>query len=300
MPIPDYQTIMLPLLIHLSDGKEKSTQETIEALSLEFKLTDQEKRELLPSGNQTIFKNRIAWAKAYLKKAGLIESPERGFYKITNLGLETLKKRIDKIDNKFLSQFKDFQKFVTQKTLKDQKEIIQEQSRTPLENLEDGYQKIKNEVVFEMLEKVKGCSPDFFERLVIELLLKMGYGGSRKDAGEHLGMRGDEGIDGIIKEDKLGLDIIYIQAKRWGGVIGRPEIQKFAGALQGKKARKGVFITTGKFSKEAESFANSIENKIVLIDGDKLVNLMFENDIGFATTNSYTIKKIDSDFFFNE
>jgi restriction system protein len=151
-----------------------------------------------------------------------------------------------------------------------------------------------------MLERIRECSPDFFERLVIELLLKMGYGGSRKDAGEHLGMRGDGGIDGIIKEDKLGLDTIYIQAKRWGGVVGRPEIQRFAGALQGQRAKKGIFITTGTFSREAKDYTSFIDNKIVLIDGDFLVDKMFDNDIGVTTTNIYTVKKIDSDFFLNE
>jgi len=300
MSIPDYQTIMLPLLEHLSDGKEKSTQETIDALSSIFKLTEEEKKELLPSGNQTIFKNRIAWAKAYLKKAGLIESPERGFYKITQLGLKILNKKPDKIDNKFLYQFEGFRDFIKQTASKDDKDSIQKENRTPFEDLEYNYQEIKKEIISEMLKKVKECSPDFFEKLVIELLLKMGYGGSRKDAGKHLGMRGDGGIDGIIKEDRLGLDAIYIQAKRWDGVVGRPEIQRFAGALQGQRAKKGVFITTGKFSKEAVDYTSFIDNRIVLIDGDELVTLMFDNDIGVTTTNLYAIKKIDSDFFLNE
>ncbi len=300
MPIPDYQTIMLPLLEHLSDEKEKSTQETIDALSSTFELTEEEKKELLPSGNQTIFKNRIAWAKAYLKKAGFIISPKRGFYKITNLGLDVLSKKPEKINNKFLSQFAGFREFLSPKAEKIHKESVRVKNRTPLENLEYNYQMIKNEVISEILDKIKECSPDFFERLVIEVLLKIGYGGSRIDAGKHLGMKGDGGIDGIIKQDKLGLDTIYIQAKRWTGVIGRPEIQRFAGALQGQRAKKGVFITTATFSKDAIDYASLIDNKIILIDGEDLVTLMFEYDIGVTTTNLYAIKKIDTDFFLSE
>jgi restriction system protein len=303
MSIPDYKTIMLPLLRHLADGQEKSSQETFEALSRTFGLSEQEKNELLPSGNQPIFMNKIGWAKTYLEKAGLIESPKRGYYKITERGLSTLKKNPKEIDNKYLSQFSEFADFIKTRVVK--KNFVEEyieidNAKTPDENIDYNYQKIRNALANDVLDKIKQCSPYFIEKLVVDLLLKIGYGGSREDAGKIIGKSADGGIDGIIKEDKLGLDTIYIQAKRWDGTIGRPEIQKFAGALQGQRARKGVFITTSKFTKEAMDFASMIENKIILIDGDTLSNLMIDYDIGVSTINIYTIKRIDSDYFIDE
>lgn len=303
MSIPDYQTIMLPLLRHLADKKERSSLETFEALSKNFGLSEQEKNELLPSGNQPIFMNRIAWAKTYLKKTGFIDSPKRGYYRITERGLDELKKNPKKIDNKYLSQFPEFKDFVKNRVIKhnsDNKYIEVDSDKTPEENIEYNYQQIRNALSNDILDKVKVCSPYFFEKLVVELLLKMGYGGSRQEAGKIIGKSSDGGIDGIIKEDKLGLDTIYIQAKRWDGTIGRPEIQKFAGALQGQKARKGVFITTSKFTKEAMEYASMIENKIILIDGDTLSSLMIDYDIGVSMINSYLIKRIDSDYFVDE
>ena len=303
MSIPDYQTIMLPLLQHLADKKEKSSQETFEALSEVFRLSEQEKNELLPSGNQPIFMNRIAWAKTYLKKTGFIESPKRGYYRITERGLTELKKNPKKIDNKYLSQFSEFADFVKTRVIKHNpfnKDSEVDNIRTPDEYIEDNYQQICNALANDVLDNVKKCSPYFFEKLVVELLLKMGYGGFRQEAGKITRKSADGGIDGIIKEDKLGLDTIYIQAKRWDGTIGSPEIQKFAGALQGQRARKGVFITTSKFTKEALDFASMIENKIILIDGDTLSNLMIDYDIGVSIVNTYLIKRIDSDYFVDE
>jgi len=303
MSIPDYQAIMLPLLRHLADKKEKSSQETFEALSKIFGLSEQEKNELLPSGNQSIFMNRIAWAKTYLKKTGFIESPKRGYYRITERGQNELKKNPKEIDNKYLSQFPEFKDFVKNRVIKHDsinKHMEDYNEKTPEENIEDNYQQIRNALSNDVLEKIKTCSPYFFEKLVVELLLKMGYGGSRQEAGKIIGKSADGGIDGIIKEDKLGLDTIYIQAKRWDGTVGRPEVQKFAGALQGRRARKGVFITTSKFSKEAIDYSSMIENKIILIDGDTLSSLMIDNDIGVSMINSYLIKRIDSDYFVDE
>ena len=222
------------------------------------------------------FSNRVGWAKVYLKKAGLIESTRRGYYKITQKGLNILSKKPSKIDNEYLKQFPEFLDFTKCRSEKGENEgknielcdIANE--KTPEEYLEFGYQKIHKDLSQDILDRIKGCSPAFFERLVIELLLKMGYGGSRKEAGKTIGRSGDEGIDGIIKEDRLGLDVIYIQAKRWENAVGRPEIQKFAGALQGQRAKKGIFMTTTNFSKEAQEYASLIENKIVLIDGEQL------------------------------
>ncbi|MBC8554298.1 MAG: restriction endonuclease [Candidatus Brocadiales bacterium] len=305
MTIPDYQTVMLPLLEHLGDKEEKATRETLDALASRFNLTEEEKKELLPSGQQPIFSNRVGWAKVYLKKAGLIESARRGYYNITPKGLNTLSEKPSTIDNEYLKQFSAFLDFTKGRSGKgeEQKDIelngITNQ-KTPEEYLEYGYQKIHKDLSQDILDRIKGCSPAFFERLVIELLLKMGYGGSRKEAGQTIGRSGDEGIDGIIKEDRLGLDVIYIQAKRWEGTVGRPDIQKFAGALQGQRAKKGIFITTSNFSKEAQEYASLIENKIVLINGEELSTYMIDLDIGVSKVASYEIKRVDSDYFTEE
>jgi restriction system protein len=307
MPIPDYQTIMLPLLQYISDGKEHSLRETITYLADKFNLTDTERKELLPSGQQTVFDNRVGWSRTHLKKAGLLETPKRGFFKITERGIQVLNQSPQEINVKFLKQFPEFIQFITTKKDNDtsendsDNEIVEISETTPQESIEFGYQKIRKELEIELLNRVKSCSPDFFERLVVDLLVKMGYGGSRRDAGKAVGKSGDGGIDGIIKEDKLGLDIVYIQAKRWDNTtVGRPEIQKFAGALQGYRAKKGIFITTSKFSQEAKDYVSIIDSKIVLVDGQELAQLMIDNNIGVSTISIYEIKKIDSDYFTDE
>jgi len=300
MAIPDYQTFMLPLLKLSSDGKEHSKQEAVEVLSQQFGLSDEEKGTLLPSGTQTIIYNRIGWAQTYMKKAGLLSSPQRGHFQITEKGKDLLKENPGKIDVKLLSRYEEFSDFKTAHKTKDQKAVVESEVDsfgTPEEAIEYGYQKVVANLSEEILSKVKECSPTFFERLVVDLLVGMGYGGSRKEAGEVLGKTGDGGIDGIIKEDKLGLDIVYIQAKRWENVVGRPEIQKFAGALLGQKARKGIFITTSSFTKDAITYASSLENKVILIDGSRLSRLMIDHDIGVSITASYQVKRVDSDYF---
>lgn len=301
MAIPDYQSIMLPLLKLASDKKEHSMQETIEKLAALFNLSDPERRELLPSGQQQIFDNRVGWTRTYLKKAGLIDSPKRGIFVITEKGLSVLKSNPPEINVAFLRQYPEFVEFQTVK--KDSKEDEEGESyvqQTPEESLEYGYQKLRQALTQDLLSKIKLCSPMFFEKLVVELLVKMGYGGSRRDAGQAIGKSGDEGIDGIIKEDKLGLDVIYIQAKKWEGVVGRPEIMKFVGALQGQHARKGIFITTSYFTDEAIHYAKKVDSKIILIDGDELSKLMIDHDVGVARMASYDIKRIDSDYFSEE
>jgi restriction system protein len=304
--IPDYQTLMLPLLKLVSDKQEYKYRDLIEKLAAEFNLTDEERKELLASGNQPVFDNRVGWAKTYLKKAGLIDSPKRATFVITELGLQTLKKNPDKIDAKYLRQFPAFLEFVhagKNDTESEEEHISQEVSeQTPEENLDKAYQRIRKSLASELLTKVIELSPAFFERLVIDLLVKMGYGGSIKDAGKAIGKSGDEGIDGTIKEDKLGLDIIYVQAKRWktGNVVGRPEIQKFVGALAGQGAKKGIFITTSSFTKEALEYTPKNETKIVLIDGERLSQHMIDFNIGCTIQQTYELKKIDSDYFDEE
>jgi len=295
--------IYIPLLRLVSDRQEHKYRDLIEDLAVEFQVTDDERKELLASGNQAIFDNRVGWAKTYLKKAGLIDSPKRATFIITQVGLDTLKEKPDRIDAKYLKQFPSFLDFQnSSKHDNDSEEDIintEPNEQTPEENLDKAYQRIRKSLASELLNKVVDLSPTFFERLVVELLVKMGYGGSIKDAGKAIGKSGDEGIDGTIKEDKLGLDIIYIQAKRWkpGNVVGRPELHKFVGALAGQGAKKGIFITTSNFTKESLEYTPKNETKIVLIDGEQLAQLMIDYNLGCTTQQTYEIKKIDSDYF---
>lgn len=305
MPIPDYQSVMLPILKLASDGLEHKFARAVEALADEFNLTTEERNELLPSGTQAVFNNRVGWACSYLKKAGLLASPKRGFFTITQKGHELISTNPTRIDSSTLEQYPEFIEFKTRKKEREEESSIesvvsQDSSQTPEDALASAYNNLRSSLYSEILTSVKDATPSFFERLVVDLLVKMGYGGNRQDAGRALGKSGDSGIDGIINEDRLGLDVIYIQAKRWEGVVGRPEIQKFAGALQGQRARKGVFITTSSFTKEAKEYVSVIESKIILIDGEHLARLMAEHNVGVSTIGIYEVKKIDSDYFDNE
>jgi restriction system protein len=300
MPIPDYQQLMLPLLKLIEDSKVHSIHEAYQHLPDQFGLSQEERLEMLPSGKQVVVNNRIGWARTYLKKAGLIKQPKRGFIQLTERGLEVLKNNPKTIDNDFLIKFPEFQEFRTIKNNQDttaNKVDVTFDEKNPEELLEYAYEDINNALAQELLDTIKTSSPSFFEKLVVDLLLKMGYGGSRKDAGQSIGKSGDEGVDGIIKEDRLGLDVIYVQAKRWDNVVGRPEIQKFAGALQGQRARKGIFITTSGFTKDALEYVSQIESKIILIDGETLTKLMIEHLVGVSPVSFYEIKKVDSDYF---
>lgn len=254
--------------------------------------------EMLPSGYARLSDNRIGWAKTHLKGAGLIESPARARYRITQRGLDALSQTEKPIDLAYLKQFDEYNEFKSgSKNEKSRETEVSTDELTPLEHIEFGYQKVKEELELELIAKVKAGSPAFFERVVVELLVAMGYGGSRKDAGQTLGKSGDGGIDGVIKEDRLGLDVIYLQAKRWEGTVGRPEIQKFAGALQGQRAKKGIFLTTSAFSAEAVQYASFIESRIVLIDGEALAGLMIDAGIGVSKVATYDVKRLDSDYF---
>lgn len=300
MAIPDFQTLMRPLLAMLGDGKEHHNADIYADLAEELQLTDEEKERLLPSGRQTVFTNRAAWAKSYLKQAGLVASPRRGCYTITERGKEVLARNVSRIDIAYLMQFEDFRHFRERRDEPNELLPAADGEKTPQEYMELGYQKLLQDLTADLLLQIKSCRPQFFEHLVMDLLLAMGYGGSRKEAGEVVGGTSDGGIDGIINEDKLGLEVIYIQAKRWDGPVGRPEIQKFAGALLGKKANKGIFITTSSFTAEAIEYARSIGSKIVLVTGALLAQLMVEHNVGVATTQTYEVKRIDSDYFLED
>lgn len=300
--IPDFQKIMLPFLKLISDGQEHSTNETNLELAKFFNLTQEEVNQYLPSGSQKTFPNRVAWAKSYLKMADLIETTKRSYFKITESGKNILQTNPSELNLKTLKTIPAFsERFVKTKEGENISDIDSVQPKsTPEENLENSYIAIRKNLAQELLQKIKSCSPSFFENLVVELLVKMGYGGSIKDAGQSIGQSGDEGIDGIIKEDRLGLDVIYIQAKRWEGSVGRPEIQKFVGALAGQGAKKGVFITTAKFSNDARSYQPKNETKIVLIDGEKLTDLMIDFNLAVSTVNTFEIKRLDNDYFGEE
>jgi restriction system protein len=250
------------------------------------------------------FANRAAWAKVYLTQAGLFASPKRGHFSLSQRGAEVLRNPPQRIDIKFLERFPEFIEFRYQRR-KDQQPSASAAAEiaeleTPEESLESAYAKLRSGLAAELLNRIKAAKPEFFEHLVVELVLKMGYGGSREEAGEAIGRSGDEGIDGTINEDRLGLDIIYLQAKKWEGTVGRPEIQKFVGALHGKRAKKGVFLTTGSFSADARDYVTHIDPKVVLIDGRQLAELMIDFDLGVTTAVSYQVKKIDSDYFGEE
>ena len=303
MAIPGFQSLMLPLLKLASDGKTHQVSEAVDELARQFSLTHDEMNELLPSGKQPRLRNRVNWAATYLKKGGLLESPRRARIRITDRGRSVLAKPPAMIDIKFLEQFDefvDFRKSTRDDPLRPDGNEGKPAPNTPEEALLDAYQMLRASLATDVLDAVKKAPPEFFERLVVDLLVQMGYGGSHQEAGQAIGKSGDEGIDGIIKEDRLGLDIIYIQAKRWESVVGRPEVQRFAGALQGQRARKGVFITTSSFSREATQYAATIETKVILIGGDRLAEFMIDHGVGVTTDATYEVKRIDADYFSDE
>lgn len=301
MAIPQFRYVILPFLEYLSNGKEHTLKDIEVALAKKFELTPEELSKTTPSGRMTIFSNRVGWAKTYLKKAGLIEAPRNAACKITKEGQKALAQKPEIIDSKFLNQFSSFREFQYGDEEARGLEKSEPSEDTPEETMEAGYQSIAKELQAELLNRLKASSPIFFEQAVLDLLLGMGYGGSRKDAAQAIGKSGDEGMDGVIKEDKLGLDLIYVQAKRWNeATVGRPEVQSFVGALNGKFAKKGIFITTSSFSKEAVEYAKHLDCKVILIDGRLLAKLMTEHNVGVSTIATYEIKKVDSDYFMEE
>ncbi|MFZ2492835.1 MAG: restriction endonuclease [Thermoanaerobaculia bacterium] len=299
--IPDFQSIMLPILRFAADGGEHALANARQELARAMNVSAEEQAELLPSGRQARWANRVAWAKVHLDAAGLLESPRRGIFRITERGWTVLQNPPDRITLSFLNQFPEFREFRSRgSSASTESTSTPVQEETPEEVLDGAYAQIRAGLANDLLVRVKGASPRFFEELVVELLLAMGYGGSRLEAGEAIGRGGDEGIDGVINEDRLGLDTIYIQAKRWEGTVGRPEVQKFVGALHGKRARKGVFITTGSFSAEAREYVAHIDPKVVLIDGRQLTDYMIDFEVGVTTKITYEVKRVDSDYFIEE
>lgn len=301
MAIPDYQSLMLPVLRRLADGQEHTLQSLVADLAVEFELTPEEVEQVTSRSGTRVFSGRVGWAKTYMSQAGLLEATKRGVYRISPKGSELLSMNPARIDTKYLGRYPEFQAFLDRSRSKSERVVEVEQSagtdEIPEETIERAYTQLRSQLAQDLLENVKGISAAAFERLVVELVVRMGYGGSREDAGRAVGRSGDGGIDGVINEDRLGLDVVYLQAKRWEGCVGRPEVQAFAGALAGQKARKGVMLTTGTFSKPAHEFVTQVQSKIVLIDGEELAQLMIDFGLGVSPVASYEVKRVDTDFF---
>ena len=296
MGMPDTQSIMLPLLEAVANGKSHSLRELTTPLADKFGLNDEERQRRLMSG-ALAFANRVAWARLHLIKATLMESPARGMVRITDLGKKALANRPPNVSSSSFSAGLSLHSLFENESIDQKKDEKTVEATPPEEMLETSYQQIRASLAEQLLAQMRVCSPAFFERLVVDLLVAMGYGGSQADAGKAIGRSGDEGIDGEIKEDKLGLDVVYIQAKRWANNVGFPDVASFAGSLDGKRARKGVMITTSEFTRDAQKYVERIEKKIVLINGARLAELMIDHDIGVAKVKSYEVKKLDLDYF---
>jgi restriction system protein len=302
MAIPDFQSFMLPLMQLVSDGNIHSITDVYEALANKLEISDDDRQQLLPSGKQKTYKNRIGWAATHLKKARLLDKPTRAKLQITELGRQVVRDNPEKITVRFLRQFPDYLTFVGEKIIDKENELEVTNSeivisQPPEELIQEADRLLKTELATEILALLKSAEPAFLEKVVVDLLIAMGYGGSRSAAGKAIGKSGDGGVDGIISEDPLGLDNIYIQAKRWDSNVGRPVVQAFAGSLEGFRARKGVIITTSSFSKEAIDYVTRIEKKIILIDGKMLSELMVEHNVGAVEKDKFIVKKIDLDYF---
>lgn len=298
MAIPKFEDIFLPFLRTLSNQKVHALKDVREKLAKRFRLTPEEREEQVSSGSRR-FDNRVAWSKAHLIKASLVDSPERGKLQITERGLDLLSEKPRKITVKILKErYSEYAEFRRQiRSSEEEIQVETEESSTPEEALETGYKQLRKALQQDLLDKIKECSPYFFEKLVVNLLVAMGYGGAHE---EKLGLSRDGGIDGMIKEDKLGLDVIYIQAKRWSNAVGRPELQAFAGSILGRSAQKGVFITTSRFTKDAVEYVKHLNQKIILVDGDQLTDYMIDFNVGVHETARYVVKKIDTDYFLDE
>jgi restriction system protein len=306
MAVPPFQEILLPLLRHSADGKDWTLAALRGPIADDFGLTDAERAELLPSGTQSRFVNRLCWAKIYLERAGLLTRVRRGVFSISDAGRQVLAENPASIDLDYLNRFESFRDFRQQRGSGDGDFTEPNPSpiattETPEDILEKAHTALNEALAEELLDEIVDRSPQFFERVVLGLMKAMGYGGWGDAAGRLTSAGADEGIDGLIHEDRLGLETIYLQAKRWTDkTVGRPEIHKFVGALHGLRARKGVFVTTSDFSREAEEYAKQIDTKIVLIDGRKLANLMILHDVGCSPVQTFVVKKLDSDYFVEE
>ncbi len=300
--MPGYQDFMLPLLQLAADGREHSVREAMDTFATHMGITDTEQNELLPSGTQTKLHNRVSWAASYLNNSLLLERPRRGRYRITQRGLDVLRRKPQRIDNAFLNQFEEYRSFKTRRvdpvpdTIAPTVDPVIDEA-TPDERLEGAYKELRESLAEDLIRRVRANDSKFFEHLVVDLLVAMGYGGSRADAAQVVGRSGDDGIDGVIKEDRLGLDTVYIQAKKWENSVGPGEIDRFIGSLNRKKAHKGVFITSGTFTEGARRAGQEAHVRIVLIDGDQLAELMIDSGLGVTASKQYVVKKLDSDYF---
>jgi restriction system protein len=297
MPIPDFQSLMLPIMKVAQDGAEHTARELREVIADQLGLSEAERKELLPSGSQPIFTNRLAWARAHLQRAGLVEKTGRGSFRITPRGEQALAGNPPAINIKFLQQYPEYAEARIRAKHDTSIDATKGDTAPPQERVEIAFKELNDSLTAELRAKLASVDPFRFERIVLDLLVAMGYGGSRDEAAQVTQKTGDEGIDGVINEDRLGLDVIYIQAKRWKHNVGRPEIQNFVGALAGKKANKGIFITTSEFHDNATDYVAGLHNKVILIGGRRLAELMIEHGIGVAEEHAYSIKKIDSDYF---
>jgi len=298
MPVPKYQRLFLPILEFASDREGHKISEAVDAVAQYFDLDEASRKELLPSGTQTRLYNRTTWAITYLEKAGLLRKPERGFFEITEDGLSLLQSNPQVIDNDTLSKYESFKAFRDKKnTAEDQSSTNGESDGTPEELIEQSITILNQSLAGEISDALSVVDPSRFEQIVVDLLVAMGYGGSRADAAKVIGKPGDGGIDGTIKEDRLGLDVIYVQAKRWQYPVGRVEIQSFAGSLEGERASKGIFITTSSYTKNAVEYVKKIGKRIILIDGEQLAELMITHGVGVTQARVYTISKLDSDYY---
>jgi restriction system protein len=305
MSIPDYQSLMFPVLLASSKG-EVRIGPVVDALADQLSLSPEDRSELLPSGQQTVFSNRVHWAKSYLSKAQLVEITKRGYFRITPRGQTVLQSSPKKIDNKFLMQFEEFRHFRERSSGLAREAngdttapALEDQRQTPDETMRLAYRQIETALIHDLLERIRNAPPDFFERLMVNLLISMGYGGSSENAGRTLGRSGDDGVDGVVDQDALGLDRVYIQAKRYasGNNIGPGAIRDFFGSLDRHKATKGLFVTTSTFSSSAKETAEHLSKRIVLVDGDELARLMIRHNVGCRIEETLHIKKVDEEFF---
>jgi len=310
LSVPDFQTLMRPILAQLQDGQPRAISDVRTAMAAEFELTDEDLAEELPSGRAKTFYNRVGWATTYLYRTGLLTRPRRSVYAITDRGQQILASHPERVDLRVLAQFPELA------TLRSSRQPTAEEAdqpptaptvsgelvnvhdeETPQERIATAYRELRAALIAELLDSISDQDSDFFEHLVLDVLQAIGYGGSREDAADRLGQSGDEGVDGVIREDRLGLDQIYVQAKKWSDSVGRPEIQKFFGALHGQRATKGVFITTSSFTRGARDYANDVTPRVILVDGHELAGLMIDYGVGVTPTNTYTLARIDSDYF---
>lgn len=299
MAVPTFQQLMLPLLRLVEDGREHELRAIVASLADVFKLSEADRTDLLSSGRQTRFANRVGWARSHLRAAGLLENVGRGTFRITASGAEVLATNPDEITMKALDRFPGYKEFRVGRrgSGRTPAPLTVETDQTPEEALEANYIMVRETLVDELLNRVKSSTPAFFEQLVVELLVAMGYGGSLAEAGRAVGQSGDEGVDGLINQDKLGLDTVYLQAKRWEHTVGRPVAQAFAGSLEGLGASKGVLLTTSGFSAEAREYVTKIQKRIILVDGRQLAELMIDHNVGVTAVNRYDVKRVDEDFF---